>query len=41
MFALPKGHRYSRRKSLSFDEMNGENVLLLSDIGFWHFVQTK
>lgn len=41
MFALPKGHRYSRRKSLSFAEMNGENVLLLSDIGFWNFVQTK
>lgn len=41
MFALPKGHRYSRRKSLSFAEMNGENVLLMSDIGFWNFVQTK
>lgn len=40
MFALPKGHRYSRRKSLSFAEMNGENVLLMSDIGFWNFVQT-
>lgn len=41
MFALPKGHRYARRKSLSFAEMNGENVLLMSDIGFWNFVQTK
>lgn len=41
MFALPKGHRYSKRKSLSFAEMNGENVLLMSDIGFWNFVQTK
>ena len=41
MFALPKGHRYSRRKSLSFAEMNGENILLMSDIGFWNFVQTK
>ncbi len=41
MFALPKGHKYSRRKSLSFAEMNGENVLLMSDIGFWNFVQTK
>ena len=41
MFALPKGHRYSRRKSLSFAEMNGENVLLMSDIGFWNFVQTQ
>ena len=41
MFALPKGHRYSRRKSLSFAEMNGENILLMSDIGFWNFVRTK
>lgn len=41
MFSLPKGHRYSRRKSLSFAEMNGENILLMSDIGFWNFVRTK
>lgn len=40
MFALPKGHRYARRKSLSFSEMNGENMLLMSDIGFWNFVRT-
>ena len=41
MFALPKGHRYARRKSLSFAEMNGENMLLMSDIGFWNFVRTE
>lgn len=41
MFALPKGHRYVRRKSLSFAEMNGENMLLMPDIGFWDFVQTE
>lgn len=40
MFALPKGHRYARRKSLSFSEMNGENMLLMPDIGFWDFVTT-
>lgn len=40
-FALPKGHRYARRKSLSFAEMNGENMLLMNDIGFWNFVQTE
>ena len=40
MFALPKGHKFARRKSLSFAEMNGENMLLMSDIGFWDFVQT-
>ena len=41
MFALPKGHRYARRKSLSFAEMNGENMLLMSGIGFWDFVRTE
>lgn len=41
MFALPKGHKYARRKNLSFAEMNGENILLMSDIGFWNFIQTK
>ncbi len=41
MFALPKSHRYARRKSLSFAEMNGENMLLMSDIGFWNFVCTE
>ena len=41
MFALPKGHRFSRRKSLSFKEMNGENMILMNDIGFWNFVRTE
>lgn len=40
LFSLPKGHRYARRKSLSFSEMNGENMLLMPDIGFWDFVTT-
>ena len=41
MFALPKGHRFVRRKSLSFAEMNGENMILMNDIGFWNFVRTE
>lgn len=41
LFALPKGHRYARRKSLTFGEMNGENMLLMNDIGFWNFVRTE
>ncbi len=41
MFSLPENHRYARRKSLSFSEMNGENMLLMSDIGFWDFVKNK
>lgn len=41
MFALPKGHKYSKRKKLSFSDMNGENMLLMPDIGFWSFVMEK
>ena len=35
-FLLSKRHRFARRKSLSVSEMNGENMLLFQDIGFWH-----
>lgn len=41
MFALPKGHKFADRKSLSFADINGENVLLMDDIGFWDFVRTE
>ena len=41
MFALPKGHRFARRKNLSFAEMNGENMIFMNDIGFWNFVRTE
>lgn len=35
-FLLPKRHRFARRKALRVSEMNGENMLLFQDIGFWH-----
>ncbi len=35
MFLLPKNHHYAMRKSLTMAEMNGENMLLFSEIGFW------
>lgn len=41
MFALPGKHKYARRKKLTFSEMNGENMLLMPDIGFWSFVMDK
>ena len=41
LFALPKGHRFARRKSLTFEEMNGENMILMSGIGFWNFIRTE
>ena len=40
-FSLPKGHKYAHRKKLTFTEMNGENMLLMPDIGFWSFVKDK
>lgn len=33
---LPESHRFAKRKSISLGEMDGENMLLFSDIGFWH-----
>lgn len=41
MFALPAEHKYAHRKSLTFSDMNGENMLLMPDIGFWSFVKKK
>lgn len=35
MFYLPKKHHFAKRKSLTMAEMNGENMLLFSEIGFW------
>lgn len=35
MFLLPKKHRFAMRKSLSLAEINGGNMLLFSEIGFW------
>lgn len=35
-FVLPKNHRFAKRKSISLREMDGENMLLFSDIGFWY-----
>lgn len=39
-FVLPKSHRFAKRKSISLSEMDGENILLFSDIGFWHDLVT-
>lgn len=35
-FVLPKKHHFAKRKSISLSEMDGENMLLFSDIGFWY-----
>lgn len=35
-FALPPAHRFADRDGLYMEEMDGENMLLYSDIGFWY-----
>lgn len=35
-FSLHKDHPFADRESLSVKDMNGENMLLFQDIGFWH-----
>lgn len=35
-FSLHKDHPFADRKSLSVKDINGENILLFQDIGFWH-----
>ncbi len=40
-FYLHKKHRYAKRKSLKVGEMNGENMLLFQDIGFWYDLVTE
>ncbi len=33
--SLPKKHRLSKKKKLSFRELNGESFLMLSEVGVW------
>lgn len=35
-FSLPFEHPLANRKSISLKEMDGERMLLMSNIGFWH-----
>lgn len=35
-FSLPHDHRFAHRKSISLKEMDGETMLLMSNIGFWN-----
>lgn len=38
---LPKEHRLAERESVIFDDLNGANMLLYSEIGFWKDVVDK
>ncbi|MCM1155376.1 MAG: LysR family transcriptional regulator substrate-binding protein [Roseburia sp.] len=35
-FSLPKSHRLAGEKGLYMKDLDGENILLFSQIGFWH-----
>ncbi|MBQ1536715.1 MAG: LysR family transcriptional regulator [Ruminococcus sp.] len=35
-FSLPPSHRLAKEKELYFSDLDGENFLLMSEIGFWH-----
>lgn len=35
-FSLPKSHPFIHKKAISLKEMDGERMLLMSNIGFWH-----
>lgn len=35
-FALPPEHRFAGREGVFMGELDGENILLISEIGFWH-----
>lgn len=39
-FALPLGHPLADREGLFFKDLDGENMLLFADIGFWQNVHT-
>ena len=41
MFALPLNHRFSKRKSLSFKDMDGERMIVFSGIGFWEKIHRE
>ena len=38
MLSLPPAHPLAMYKGVSFEDINGETMLLFSDIGFWHDV---
>lgn len=41
MFLLPKDHPLAGRESLSMSEMNGQNLLLFQEVGFWKDIVDK
>ena len=40
-FSLPASHRFAEKNSLTFADMDGETMLLMSDIGFWYDITLR
>ena len=40
-FSLPVEHKYADRTSLKYSDMDGESMLLMSNIGFWYDMHKK
>ena len=41
MLSLPPAHPLAMYKSVSFADLDGETMLLYSEIGFWHDIHKK
>lgn len=41
MITLPADHRLAAYPEISFSDLNGETMLLYSDIGYWHDIHKK
>lgn len=41
LFSLPPGHALSASKGLHFKDLDGETILLFSQIGFWHKIHKE
>lgn len=40
-FSLPKSHPLANKESLYMKDLDGENMLLFTDIGFWHHLPRR
>ena len=38
-FLIPKDHKFAKKSSLKFSDLDGESILIFSPIGFWKFVR--
>ncbi|MBQ7264930.1 MAG: LysR family transcriptional regulator [Firmicutes bacterium] len=39
--SMPRNHKFFDRESICFEDIDGENILLFSEIGFWHDIHLR